>query len=598
VLTNLLTKSQEIRQAVIDYLELGLSVIPVGGDKKPLIDWKKYQTSPATLDEIDMWLSKWPDMNIGIVTGMISDVVVVDIENGGILEGYPPTAMVKTANNGFHLYYRCPCEPVKNSVRIRELTDVRGEGGYVVAPPSVLTGGKTYEWIIPFENGLAEYPDIPEQGEDQTEGTDWGSFMAKDVPEGERNNAATKFAGKLLQILPMVMWDQVAWPALLKWNESHCNPMLDQKELRASFESIGHREMLQRKSGDAESEVNAKISPMFKPFTLMDLYQRKLPEIQWVVKDLIPLGGITAITGNSNSFKSFLMHDLAASVASGEPFLGHFQTTQGKVLIVDEENPLNIIRKHFEDLGIPPSPDLVFLSQEGFHADVEASAKALRAIVEELKPLLIVFDSLVDIQTGDENVAPVMNAVFQTLRHEFLSDESAIIVIHHHRKEVAGQGSVPGSSMRGSSAIQGAIDAHLAMNRKGKMDVTITQDKLRVQEQLDPFKVSLVSSEEGQLAFKYQGEDTSKQDALLKIENAVLDAIFEADPEPMSVKALAEATGKSENAVREAGKALVAKGLAIAKKGPSGAFLFSLAITDNSPEGKSSEENPPEADSV
>lgn len=349
----------------------------------------------------------------------------------------------------------------------------------------------------------------------------------------------------------------------------------------------------------SEIEAEARTEPQFHPFTLTDLYQEKFPEATWIAKDLIPLGGITAFTGESNSYKSFLALSLAASVVNHEPFLDHFPTTQGRVLVVDEENSRRLLRKHFDDLGVAPSSDILFVSQDGFRADVKASVEALRVIVEEYRPSLIILDSLIDIHTKNENDAPEMNAIFLTLRNKLLSEESAIIVIHHHRKEQIGQGSRPGQSMRGSSSIYGAIDAHISIRRKNSTsgEITISQEKLRFQEQLKPFKVSLVLKDaSGHIAFAYQGEDTSKEDALLRIENAVLDLIFEASPEPMTVKALAEATGESDNAVRAAANALVVRGLATKRKGPHGADLFYLTVTDRTP-ADDSDDASPESDS-
>lgn len=334
-----------------------------------------------------------------------------------------------------------------------------------------------------------------------------------------------------------------------------------------------------------EIEAETQIESRFHPFTLADLYNEKLPEIQWVVKDLIPLGGITAFTGESNSFKSFLTLALAASVVNGEPYLGHFPTTQGRVLIVDEENNRSIIRNRFEALGVVPSLDVLFISQEGFRADIETSVETLRLIIEKEKPVLIILDSLIDIHQQEENDAPKMTAIFRALRKEILTDDSAIIVIHHHRKEQIGQGSRPGQSMRGSSGIYAALDAHISVRRKdsGSREMTVSQEKLRLQEQMKPFKVSLVLADtDGHIAFAYQGEDTSKDDALMKIENAVLDVIFKAEG-PMTIKQFTEATGESENAVRAATKGLIARGLvAVVGRVARGAQLFALAITDKS----------------
>lgn len=135
------------------YRNMNLSVIPVGKDKKPLIPWKEYQNRHATLEEITKWFSG-TDTNIGIVTGKISGITVLDCDSQdaintfrGMYKGM--TAAVKTPR-GMHFYYKYE-EGVRNTVKVGNLDmDVRGEGGYVIAPPSVNDKGQEYTWHSSF----------------------------------------------------------------------------------------------------------------------------------------------------------------------------------------------------------------------------------------------------------------------------------------------------------------------------------------------------------------------------------------------------------------------------------------------------------------
>jgi len=110
--------------------------------------------------------------NIGIVTGSISGLVVIDVDAGGEetlakLERehgrLPSTVMARTGGGGRHLFFRHPGVPIKNDVkkRLGPGLDVRGEGGFVVAPPSLHTSGNSYEWLsgaAPWECELAGMP--------------------------------------------------------------------------------------------------------------------------------------------------------------------------------------------------------------------------------------------------------------------------------------------------------------------------------------------------------------------------------------------------------------------------------------------------------
>lgn len=98
-----------IKQAALEYLQRHWSVIPVRAhDKRPAIRWQQYLGRLATSTELDEWFLKWPNANIGIVTGAISGLVVLDIdpEHGGneslaqLLREYGPISHTVEAQTG------------------------------------------------------------------------------------------------------------------------------------------------------------------------------------------------------------------------------------------------------------------------------------------------------------------------------------------------------------------------------------------------------------------------------------------------------------------------------------------------------------------
>jgi putative DNA primase/helicase len=114
----------------------------------------------ATTDarQIEEWWRKWPDANIGIATGAVSGVIVLDIDGRQGLETLKkliaergplsPTHAVKTAR-GWHLYFRTPASGIAIPCSSGNGLDVRGDGGYVVAPPSIHISGHVYRWFGP-----------------------------------------------------------------------------------------------------------------------------------------------------------------------------------------------------------------------------------------------------------------------------------------------------------------------------------------------------------------------------------------------------------------------------------------------------------------
>ncbi len=259
-----------MKAAALHYRDLGMSVIIVGKNKKPLIPaWKEYQTRRATAEEINEWFAKFPDANIAIVTGAISGIVVVDVEQGGSTSGYPPTVTAKTGNDGRHLVYKHPGKPVANGVRIKELTDVRGDSGYILAAPSVTdymdekTGerkGGEYEWLVSPDD--APFSDLPlwiledSKQQDSPKKTDWNSLLKSEVLEGSRNATAVQVAGKILYHLPVEMWDLVGWTAVREWNNAHNKPPLPELELMGSWSNLKKKELKRRKNNMPAPKVD------------------------------------------------------------------------------------------------------------------------------------------------------------------------------------------------------------------------------------------------------------------------------------------------------------------------------------------------------
>ncbi|MBI5236084.1 MAG: bifunctional DNA primase/polymerase [Deltaproteobacteria bacterium] len=133
------------------YRKAGFSVIPLlPKSKKPAIQWHEFQKRLPSDEELEAWFGNGSHYNIGIVTGAISGLAVLDADSAGAVTwceaSLPKTPAVKTAR-GRHYYFRFR-DGLKNSVRVNGLKlDVRGQGGYVAAPCSVHESGAVYHWV-------------------------------------------------------------------------------------------------------------------------------------------------------------------------------------------------------------------------------------------------------------------------------------------------------------------------------------------------------------------------------------------------------------------------------------------------------------------
>ena len=148
----------ETLEYALSYVSYGLSVIPLKpGEKVPLIEWKQYQKEPPAITEVQKWF-KDNDNNIAIVCGKVSkNLVVIDFDDTEVYEKFMKeldaelkdiienTWLVKTGK-GYHIYLRVNTDKPVKTGKLPKI-DIKGEGGYVVAPPSLHPSGKHYEFV-------------------------------------------------------------------------------------------------------------------------------------------------------------------------------------------------------------------------------------------------------------------------------------------------------------------------------------------------------------------------------------------------------------------------------------------------------------------
>ncbi len=124
----------------LEYYQLGLSVIPCD-KKRPLVSWKKYQSKKPSLATVYRWVDKFPQANIGIVTGKISNITVIDCDDPNLSaeelekEFGVSNFIVSTPSGGKHLYYRHNGETKKTNFDGRKI-DLIGSGCFIIAPNS------------------------------------------------------------------------------------------------------------------------------------------------------------------------------------------------------------------------------------------------------------------------------------------------------------------------------------------------------------------------------------------------------------------------------------------------------------------------------
>ena len=225
--------------AALDYLRRGWPVIPGHNPiaphglcscgklacdkpgKHPRIGWREFEQHLPTEAQVRSWWHRWPDASVIVLTGRLSGLLVLDIDprSGGDdslaeLPKLPPTVTVLTGGGGEHYWFRYPQDSnLTIGAGVLPGIDWRGQGGYVVAPPSLHASGRRYEWeagYSPDEHPLADAPDTLLAALQATRGrvADFGVLpvQALDVMPyltgqarlqvGERNTMLARLAGQ------------------------------------------------------------------------------------------------------------------------------------------------------------------------------------------------------------------------------------------------------------------------------------------------------------------------------------------------------------------------------------------------------------------
>jgi hypothetical protein len=253
------------------YLAAGWSVFPLRPKSKlPLAEllpkdeagersWKPFQTKRPTMRLVDAWLEREPEMNLAVVTGRISGIAVLDLDGAQAVAALkerritPPGTLTQRTPHGWHGVYRLTDLVVKNTAgMIAPHVDTRGEGGYIVAPPSRLEDG-AYTWVARVPMAAApEWMAKPERAARAAaptgeRGEQWvKQALAEGAPEGQRNDTAARLAGYFhSKGLPADIVETV----LLDTFARHCTPAFDPNELREVIHKIDRYPLAAR--GDA-----------------------------------------------------------------------------------------------------------------------------------------------------------------------------------------------------------------------------------------------------------------------------------------------------------------------------------------------------------
>lgn len=350
----------------LKYSEIGWQSFPcLPRDKKPMVRWADLATCEVNM--LNGWWEHEPNANVGIACGARSGIVVLDVDadhNGyeslQVLQDkygkLPETPVSRTGSGGEHVFFKHPGVPIHNSAgKLGQGLDIRGDGGYVVAPPSLHPNGKRYEWVVlPSQVELAPMPEwmielLQERGEIKVINAEG------EIVSGERNQALTKLAGSMRR---KGHSEDGIFAALQIYNREHCNPVLPDGEVLQIARSV------------VRYEPQDEFKPLPALPTAWDVIdgleaeiieRQKNPCDVWGIHYAWPYlslltggkqkGELILLAGEPKVGKSWWAHQDALYTALGDP--AHNIPSTPVLIWSGEMKRKQVFRRMFEMLGVP-----------------------------------------------------------------------------------------------------------------------------------------------------------------------------------------------------------------------------------------------------
>lgn len=459
-----------VNELAAEYVDSGWSVLPVRPEEKRpyMTNWLQYTKTRAPKAMVDSWFTNLAGAGVGVVTGRISNMVVLDVEHDcpypieELLKRYPTQMIAKSGGGGYHLFYLYPTNQtrVANRVRIFEGADLRADGGFIVLPPTMHPSGNRYEWVKRGPLGAFPVALLELQAQPRIQGDGWITEALRGVSEGGRNDTCARLAGYFFK---KGMNADIVEALLLDWNERNAPP-LPVHEVRTTIKSIershatGGNQFTQVQFTDdrASTPTPEQEQSSFSVMRMTDYVKGYGGEgVSWLVDDWLPDKSITFLVSPPESYKTWLLLDLAVSVAAGVPFLGKYQVNNpGPTLIIQQEDShagltdrlaliieqkLNALPKLSEDeWAVPAMPDIpVYVHPDRqLRFDNPKVLEEMEKQIAALKPKVIMIDPLYSTTaTTDNYMADLANRmmVLKTWRDKY---GCSFLIAHHSKKNL------------------------------------------------------------------------------------------------------------------------------------------------------------------
>jgi len=466
--------------------------------------------SDATTDinTIKEWWTKWPNASVGIATGKKSGLAVVDLDGPeGIASGKRlglQSMVTVLTGNGEQLYYADPNGLLSNSVKKLAVgMDTRGNGGYVVAPPSLHPNGKRYIWrTVPLSRtALSMLPQNFGAQSSAVSGStstvrkanqpNWMDEAIAKLQNGHVHNNLISVLGKFRT----ANFSEEATYALLKPHALENGRPFE--GLRDKIAEIWSRyqpgPVLQ---GSSKSEA-------------IDTFLNDIKEVDWLCKPYIAKKSIGFVAGLPETLKTWLCIDLAVeSVRESGLWLGLFPVTNCKVLFIDQERSRDETQHRFSSViaakGLTRNDlkdKLYIKSGTTIRLNLDASFQAFRAELREMRPDVVIVDSFKAFHTVPENDSTEIQKVIERLKELRNELGCTFVFIHHENKNAYPNGEPQGEptlgTMSGSIAISAAAEFCLIVRKMEESTSMVWHVKSTQAKKAKPFYASVMDVPDG-----------------------------------------------------------------------------------------------------
>ena len=489
-------------QLIEEYVDSGWSILPVKPDEKRpyMANWLQYTRTRATKDMVNNWFVSLSGAGVGVVTGRISNMVVLDVESwcpvpvDELLKKYPTQMIARSGGGGYHLFYQYPQNvgKVANRVGIFEGADLRADGGFLVLPPTMHQSGRRYEWVKRGPLGAFPMGLLDLQSRPTVQGEGWITEALRGVSEGGRNDTCARLAGYFFK---KGLNSDIVEALLMEWNEKN-DPPMPVHEVRTTIKSIershvGIEQQFTKVEFEDDRHAPAREEPKPSTFAVMKMadYVKGYGSegVSWLVDEWLPDGSITFLVSPPESYKTWILLDLAVSVSAGVPFLGKYRVNSpGPTMIIQQEDShagltdrLALIAEQKlgalpklegEQWTIPSMPDIPIY----IHPDRQlrfGNKKVIEEMEQQIatiRPKVIMIDPLYSTTDSTDNyMADLANRmmVLKTWRDKY----GCSFVIAHHSKKNLDPDSTAREDSWGSQFLNAFLEAGWQVRRNPRL---------------------------------------------------------------------------------------------------------------------------------